>query len=570
MYKNQYIIYARKSTDDADNQKNSIDYQVDECLKYIEQRELRLADFTVDGIVKSGIIKEKHSAFKTSDISVQQDGSIRYQINRPRFQKLLQYLAVGKIGVVCLCWDRLSRNDHDGIVIKDLISKGANIHFVQTEYAKSSSGALHMDIDSMFAAHYSRTISEKVRNTNAKLRSEGKCIYVSPIGYLDKGSDNKPLDPERAPLVKRIFELYATGEWSFTQLAKWGNQKGLTTKPLRNKRNIGEMLSDTENISSKVSRPITKKSIENILKNPFYVGKLRFKNEIFNGNHNSLINMSLFNEVQAVLKSKCIGIHYVDKSFFTYRGLIRCSCGRVYSPYKKKGTSYYRARCIKGCSNSDVNLNEKRITDEILALLGKIHFSKNQLKTIEAQAKVGLGKIAEDRDKKLEDLYRQRKRIFSDLDYLKKNKVSLLRNDTYSAREYSDEVRRLEIELKSLRGKMEAYDESEREMLDYVLTFSELLKNAKIYYKNALDTEKREIVTQLFSELIFVDKKLSNYRVKEEFSIVLKHLNVPVGGVDYLFSELHDIYCQLKKATEKMKHKGFFKRIATPDLIKKL
>ena len=30
-----------------------------------------------------------------------------------------------------------------------------------------------------------------------------------PAGYLHHGSDNKPFDPERAPIVKRIFELYA-------------------------------------------------------------------------------------------------------------------------------------------------------------------------------------------------------------------------------------------------------------------------------------------------------------------------------------------------------------------------
>jgi len=93
-----------------------------------------------------------------------------------------------------------------------------------------------MDIDGMFAAHYSRVISEKVKNAQRKLRIEGRCLYFTPIGYLDKGSDNKPLDPERAPIVKRVFELYSTGDWSFAQLGKWAAKQGLTTKPVRRKR----------------------------------------------------------------------------------------------------------------------------------------------------------------------------------------------------------------------------------------------------------------------------------------------------------------------------------------------
>ncbi len=207
-FRDQYLIYTRKSTDDADNQKNSIDYQTGQSLKFAKNQSLPIADYALEGFCEKGVIEERHTAFKTSDITINKGGKVEYKIERPKFQVLAQALINKQFkGIICLCWDRISRNVQDGVVIKDLMDKGADIRFVQTTYEKSSSGALHRDVDGMFAVHYSRVISEKVKAASEKLRSEGRCIYLSPIGYLDKGSDNKPIDSQRAPIVKRVFDL---------------------------------------------------------------------------------------------------------------------------------------------------------------------------------------------------------------------------------------------------------------------------------------------------------------------------------------------------------------------------
>jgi hypothetical protein len=234
--------------------------------------------------------------------------------------------------------------------LRKLIKQGADVRFSHAQYDKTSSGDLHMDIDGMFASHYSNVISEKVRLANDKLRGEGRCLYTAPIGYLNNGSDNKPIDIERAPIVKRIFELYATGEWSFRQLGKWANEQGLTTRPSRKHRTNDEILSNVPMEGrAKISRPVTHKSIENILKNPFYIGKLKNLESFTDGKfHQPLIDIGLFNKVQEVLKKRCVSIHYIDKHFSTYRALARCSCGRAFSAYEQKGIIYYRSRCAVG------------------------------------------------------------------------------------------------------------------------------------------------------------------------------------------------------------------------------
>jgi site-specific DNA recombinase len=515
---NQYLVYSRKSTDDTNNQKNSISHQVDRSLKFAEELDVAIAPLNEKGFSENGIIREKHTAYKTSDLVVLENGSVSYKIERPKFQILIQKLMAGEYaGVICLCWDRISRNEQDGMIIKQLMDNGIDIKFVQVSYDKTSSGKLHRDIDGVFANHYSRVISEKVCNVFEKFRSEGLCTGWSPIGYLDNGSDDKPLDPERAPIVKRVFELYATGEWSISQLGKWAAQHGLTTKPSKPKRTKDEMASGKENDRPKVSRPVTSKTIENLLKNPHYIGKHKNrKGDIWSCKHPSLIDEALFHKVQNVLAERNVSVHYVDKQPYTYRGFIRCACSRSYSPYQKKGHIYYRSRCKEDCTNTNVNVREDAIDTSVEEFLGLIHFTDDELVQIEAGASSGLDKISHIRNSELADLERERKRLYADLDYLKKNRITLLRTGATTAEEYAKDVVQHEKELKLNAEKMDIYREAEHEMLKYVLTFSELVKGMSEYYKYALDSEKKDLLTQVFTELIFVDSEFQ-FTPKEGF-----------------------------------------------------
>ena len=135
-----------------------------------------MADFNLSDFCKKGIIKEKHTAFKTSTITIGKDGSVKYKIERPKFKKLITLLQNKKFAeIICLCWNWISRNDQDEMIIKQLKKNRLDFQFIQTQYDKTSSGELHMDIDGMFSKHYSRVISEKVKGVCAKLKEEGKC-----------------------------------------------------------------------------------------------------------------------------------------------------------------------------------------------------------------------------------------------------------------------------------------------------------------------------------------------------------------------------------------------------------
>ena len=394
-----------------------------------------------------------------------------------------------------------------------------------------------MGVDGLFSQYYSEFVSEKIRDARQKLVNEGKCPNRSPIGYLDEGSDNKPLDPERAPLVKRLFELYSTGEWSYRELAKWANKQGLTRKPMRRQRTQEEILNNVDMATiPQLAHPLDHKTIETILKNPFYIGKVvAGKKEGYEGKrtmessiyrtstaHQPLIDNALFNKVQEVARRKQRTIHYEEKDFFTYRGLLRCTCGRSFSPYMQKGIIYYRSRCKEGCDNPDVNIREDEVSAAIQTLIDGIYFTDEELLEIEADTKQSMDQISEERNRKLYDLQDKQKRILADMDYLAKNRITLMRTAAMNPEDIHEEVERLEAQLELVGTEIKAQVDSAPEMLKYVLRFSELVKNAGLYFQFALDSEKRDIVTTIFSELVIRDRSVEKYTAKDGFDALLK------------------------------------------------
>ena len=531
-FKDTYLLYNRRSTDDADNQRNSLVYQRQNNLSYVEYSNPKLSlatNLTIPGFCTNGIIDESHSAFKQEEeFIITADGAVQYRILRPKFLTLIGLLQAHKIkGVIFLCWDRASRNGQDDLIIAKLIQTGCDIRFVEANYDKTSAGKLHMRVDGMFASHYSEVISEKVKKAQKKLQDERRCIYAAPIGFLDMGSDNKPFDPERSPIVKRIFEMYETGDWSIRQLGKWAREQGLTKKPVRRKRTKEEIANNMDIASiPKISRPVDHKTIEYILSNPFYIGKIKIGDDyVDSAAHKALIDNLLFLKVQEMLKNKHVSVYYTNKGFHTYREMVRCGCGRSYSPYEQKGIIYYRSRCKEGCDNGNPNLNESDISTSIQKILDEIYFTDKELSEIEKVAKKELAQIASSRDKTVNDLQIKQRTIIADIDYLIQNKITLLRTGSMDMDSMGKEQKRLENKLSAINENITAYTESAPEMLKYIITFSQLVKDAGMYFKFALDNEKREITSLVFTELIFKDRQLVGYGAKDGFLALLQRKN---------------------------------------------
>jgi site-specific DNA recombinase len=524
-YREYYLIYNRKSTDEADNQKNSISYQKSENARYAHRERLPIAPITIKGFCADGVISEKHSGFtEDDDITISDGGLVQYRIDRPKFQRMLQFVNQGYFkGIICLCWDRISRNKGDDTIIRKLMRRGVDIRFVYAKYEKTSSGALHMDIDGMFAQHHSRVTSEKVSMTIRNAREKGICTYRAPIGYLNLGKmEHKPIDPERGPIIQRMYELYATGDWSLSDLARWACEQGFTTVPMRRRRSKEEMLDEEDDEVAeipKISRPVTVNLISRILTNPFYTGKTLDADGGYTESisHEPLVTQELFDDVQAVLKKKKVSIHYTEKLDLPLRGIIRCAhCSRVYTPYPKKGIQYYNARCVSGCENTFKNFNFAFIDKEVKGLLSNLYFTEDEIAEMDARAGTEIALLEEKRQKGFDQMERKKKKIREDLGYLRTNKIPLLKSGVYTPEEYVAEEEKLEAELSVLKDSEDVSDVAMRETMKDIEKLSELIKDVVPVYDFAKPHEKEKIIRVIFSEL-YVAQDVLQYKVKKGF-----------------------------------------------------
>jgi DNA invertase Pin-like site-specific DNA recombinase len=524
-YRDSYLIYNRKSTDDENNQKNSISYQKTENTRFAANSILPIAPVTIEGFCSNGIISEKHSGFKEdNDITFADNGLVQYHIDRPKFQKMVQFVSQGYFkGIMCLCWDRISRNGGDDILIRKLMRKGIDIRFAYTTYDKSSSGALHMDIDGMFAQHYSRVTSEKITNVLRKAREDGICTYKAPIGYLNEGNmEHKPLDPIRAPIIKQMFIYYATGDWSLSDLARYAKEQGLITVPMRRKRTKSEMLAeedDNEVEIEKISRPFNKNGISRIFANYFYIGKLKGSdNEYINSNsHEALIDDETFYQVQTMLKKKKVSVHYTEKIDLPLRGIVRCAdCQRIYTPYYRKGILYFYSRCVSECENTSKSFNFAFISAKVGELISGLCFTSEEFDQMDASIDTDVALFEEKRKKEFEQIERKKKKIREDLSYIHSSKLTLLKTGVYTPEELLEEETRLNNELSLLQRDEIVSDVAMKETIKDIQKLSELIKNLMPKYELANPQEKEIIIRIIFSEL-YISQNILNYKCKRGF-----------------------------------------------------
>ncbi len=421
---------------------------------------------------------------------------------RPGFNSMLKQLRQGRAdGLVIHKIDRSARNFRDWANIGELSDAGIDVHFANESLDfRSRGGRLSADIQAVIAADYVRNLREEcIKGIRGRLK-QGLYPFAAPIGYLDNGSGKpKTLDPVRAPLVKRAFELYASGQFSIKSLEREMDVRGLQTRN---------------------GRAASKRCIENMLSNPFYCSLIRLKRtgEIFEGTHKKLISAKLFETVQAVKSGKAI--KRVTRHDFSYRSLFQCNlCTATMHPERQKGHVYYR------CHNPDCPtkcVREERIEQKIIAVLQKVRFSEPHLEYISNAVQQWCQKSASPELAKTHAMQLQQvDNQLEKLDDAAIEKIIDQQNHGRRKKELLLKRTRLE-EAKSNAGKMRTHPATVRK-------FFERLKNLAEHYIFAAPNEKRQIV-----EIATSNRRLSMKNVYLEPANWLlatqNALCVPYGG----------------------------------------
>jgi len=248
-------------------------------------------------------------------------------LERPALQEMLRDMQENKINVVLVYKiDRLTRSPKDFYALIEIFEQ-YKVDFISiTERFDTStpSGRLLRNIMLTFAQFERELTSERTKDKLLERANKGMWNGGSvPFGY--KVVD-KRLVPDGQKLTE-IFALFAeTGSLARTyQLLK--------EKQIFNDKNL----------------PFSKAHLQSILRNPVYIGKMRFSGKVCQGIHQPLISEDLFNHVQQFHRERFRRLRLYKN--YLLAGLVHCAeCNSFMTPAhstKKSLKRYYYYRCTK-------------------------------------------------------------------------------------------------------------------------------------------------------------------------------------------------------------------------------
>jgi site-specific DNA recombinase len=456
-----------------------------------EQREAIERFATRNGLTISRWFEERETAAKSG---------------RPVWTEMLRLLRRrAAAGIVIHKIDRSARNLRDWADLQELMDRG----LIQLYFANEAldlttrGGRLSADIQAVVAADYIRNLREEaLKGINGRLK-QGILPLPAPLGYLDCGAGKpKAIDPVKGPLVRRLFELYASGRYNLHTL----REEALKSR-LRNRR--GGVVSIN--------------GLSTILRNPFYIGLIRVKRrkETYEGAHDPLIPKSLFDRVQRVLDGK-LAIR-PEKHDFLFRRTLRCNgCGYSLIGETQKGYTYYRCHTPE-CPTTGVR--EEAVAGKLTPLLQALQLSPEERvylkEKIESLKTTWQDETADQRkalELQLGQLATRRARLADAL------VDGLLDRDLFEERKAA-----LFAEKKTLEERLAILDENGSTGIARLADFLERLDSAYLLFESGTPDEKRELVTEVTSNWE-VEAKEVDFTPRPEVRLVAERANLLYGG----------------------------------------
>ena len=145
------------------------------------------------------------------------DGFSGADFNRPSFKRMMNDVECGKVGIVIVKdQSRLGREYSYMGRLQDFIFPAYDVRFIAiNDDVDSENGVSDFSgIKNYFNDFYARDTSRKIRAVQRAKGERGERVGTTiPYGYMKNPDNPKQFipNPETAPVVKRIFEMYASG-----------------------------------------------------------------------------------------------------------------------------------------------------------------------------------------------------------------------------------------------------------------------------------------------------------------------------------------------------------------------
>ena len=381
-------IYTRKSSEEGLEQAfNSLDAQRESAEHYIASHAHQgwtcLLDRYDDGGYSGG------------------------SMDRPALRRLLSDVEAGEVNcVVVYRADRITRSIVDFARIMDTLQTH-DVSFVSVTESFDTSqpgGRLHLHMMLSFAQYERELVSERTRHKIAAARRRGQWTGGRPLlGYeVDRSSTRSirlVVNADEAERVRQVFEMYVE-HGSLIPVVEILNDRGWRTKQWVTKkgREMGGHAFD-------------KQKLHALLTKVTYVGKVAYRDEIHDGEHEAIVSRDVWKKVQTRLRRNGAsgGAEARNKHGTLLRGLLYCGpCGcamtHTYTPKGNKRYRYYvcaeaQRRGWRTCPSKSVPAGEieKYIVEQIRCIGRDPGLVAETLEQTRQEAEGGIARIEMER-----------------------------------------------------------------------------------------------------------------------------------------------------------------------------
>ena len=498
----QAVILSRVSSAEQEDGK-SLDAQVFNARKYCER--LHLEELKVFRIVESST-----------------------KGTRKQFQEMLNYVKAqkGTTAIVSDTVDRFQRSFKETLELNPLLDNGqVELHFVANGLVLNqnspASDRTMWNMCVLMAESYVLQLKDNTkRGLKQKIR-EGEYPSKAPVGYKNviiNGKKTIVEDPNEAPTVRKMFELYSTGNYSIKTISDMFKAQGI-----KSERGTYHSIS----------------TLSKAIQNPFYYGVMRVKGVEYPHIHGALISKELFDMCQDVRLGYQKKHHNYGCKEFVFRGNITCAdCGTLISPYTtvkqtKNGPkkhnylmcSHFRAK-KEGFTCTTEQIPEQKALEQVQAALQKITIAPEVLEAIledlrtSTQADVALQQKSEASAKqRISQINTQRDSLFA---------MHAAGNITV---EYlNGKLKELKDEEKKLKALAQNKAQQTQEAAYNVERLLKLVnKLPELFAKSSKVEEKRAIINLVLSNLRLKGKNLEIF-YKKPFSLLAEGSKCFVWG----------------------------------------
>ena len=257
--------------------------------------------------------------------------------------------------------DRFARSNFAHYAVRALLAQlGITLRSVTQPIDESPTGKLMEGVLAAVAQFDNDVRAEKTVVGMKEALARGRWTFQAPLGYRNvrrpDGTPTLEVDPDSGPLIRKGFQLYASG--------------------LHSKKAVLQRLND-EGLRTKRGRPVATQTWDRILKNPIYAGRIQMDDWGIDAeaDFEPLIEPALFNRVQTVLAG--IGTtqvrHHRNHPDFPLRRFVRCAaCDKPLTgswSSGKLGRRYAYYRC-PSCSR--LSVAKDRLEALFLELLDRL------------------------------------------------------------------------------------------------------------------------------------------------------------------------------------------------------